>query len=145
MARKLFTVAIMTFFEDLRLKVYAAMWVLTFFLMLQLLYEPSSNQMLNRADVHSLLALIINLNVYLLILPSAPIFPQDAGLAATIIQVAVLVMHGFVTAHLAVLLLLGFKQIGKTLVGKFLKRRLAETAGIAIEGGGGQAPRSHCQ
>ena len=129
---QLLLVVIMTFVEDFRLKVYAAMWTLTFFLMLQLVYQPSANHMLNRVDAHALIALIINLNVYLLVLPSSPIVTASAW--DTAIELGVLVMHATVAVHLILLLLLGVKQIGKSVLGLYLKRQLALTAGTTTAG-----------
>ena len=86
------------------------MWVLTFFLLLQLIYNPSSNPVLNYVDTHALQALIINLNVYLLVLPTNPILTPRSP-AAIALEISILVLHGTVCVHFLALLGLGLHQV----------------------------------
>ena len=54
MARKLLLVFVMTFVADLRLRAYTAIWTLSLFLVMQIVFEPAANPSLNRLDSHSL-------------------------------------------------------------------------------------------
>ena len=71
--------------------------------------QPSSNQFLNRVDTHALQALIINLNLYLLVLPTNPILAP--GAPTTALEVGILVLHATVCLHLLVLFSLGIHQV----------------------------------
>ena len=107
-----------------RLQVYLAMWVLSLFLVLQLYYHPSSNHMLNRVDSHALQALIYNLNIYLLMLPdeNQSKIVEPGWVWGNLLEIGLLALHGSVILHLLILLLLGFHEIAKTVVGRLLGR-----------------------
>ena len=86
------------------------MWVLTAFLLLQLIYWPSSTPILNRVDTHALAAIIINLNAYLLLLPEAQLL-EPGGRAAYFLEVGILTIQASVAVHFVVGFGLGFHQI----------------------------------
>ena len=112
MARKLAMASVMTFVPEPRLRVCTAMWVLSGFLLLQLMYEPSSRAILNRMDTQALLMLIVNLNVYLLVLPKSPPVDKE-GPVATVLELGILVLHGSVVAHFLLGYAYGFAEVAK--------------------------------
>ena len=66
MMRKLMIILAVTFVPDQHLRIYLCMWIIMFFLALQLTFQPFCMQIANHLEIASLLVIAAVLNLSLL-------------------------------------------------------------------------------
>ena len=109
--RKMLLVTVMTFAPPQPIRVYAVLWILGLFFALQVVCAPASDPRVNRAESHSLLALLLTVNLYLLALPgpAGPTVRTDAGLR--VLEGTIFAVQATVLVHFAWLLVQGSRQV----------------------------------